>query len=464
MPININIPAGGTYTSDATAKSSDILYGKTAYVDDVLVTGSIRTKSAETITPGRGSYTIKSGQYLDGDQTIKGDSNLSSQNIKSGVSIFGINGTLSPMEIKNASKILYAKARSNIDAGNFVIYDKTAFDVLSSPAKCNTSSVAAYNEYGCYVTKYGYVIGVAEAACESRAIWIYNVSTDKIAKVTPNETQTETINDNVILPIDETRALMFYYTNYSSYVMPILYNASSNTITIGTATRLGIGDRSIASIGLVGSYRNTYLIYLNMWHQFLVVLDFTSLTITIKKTTKLETTNMHAIGIALQYNKNDMKFGMIEGGYSSDPTMFYPDCRFSLDGTITFGSKSTWKSNANFNNDPAATWIDQGNGKGIVLTVNNVVHIIDLLNKTDKTPSANFSYQHLQLAATNDNVFAISSYKDWDAYQLVAYDISSGKVILNKTISTSMDFYSYGVFILNNKLYNATYGIVSEIR
>lgn len=83
----------GTDTSDATATATDILSGKTAYVNGSKVTGSISSKAAATYTPGTADQTISSGQYLSGAQTVKGDANLVADNIKSGVSIFGVAGT-----------------------------------------------------------------------------------------------------------------------------------------------------------------------------------------------------------------------------------------------------------------------------------------------------------------------------------------------------------------------------------
>ena len=94
MAANIRKISGGADTSDATATPGDILSGKTAYTAAGKVEGIIPTLPAQTITPGTANRTIAGGQYLGGTQTIQGDTNLVSANIRKGVSLFGVAGAM----------------------------------------------------------------------------------------------------------------------------------------------------------------------------------------------------------------------------------------------------------------------------------------------------------------------------------------------------------------------------------
>ena len=94
MAENIGQISSGADTSDATATPGDILAPKTAYTAAGKVEGIVPTLPARTITPGTAPQTIANGQYLGGTQTIQGDTNLTSNNIRKGVSIFGVAGAM----------------------------------------------------------------------------------------------------------------------------------------------------------------------------------------------------------------------------------------------------------------------------------------------------------------------------------------------------------------------------------
>lgn len=66
----------------------------TAGNSNVSLTASVTTKAAATITPGTSSQSIAAGTYLTGAQTIAGSSDLVASNIKAGVTIFNVTGSL----------------------------------------------------------------------------------------------------------------------------------------------------------------------------------------------------------------------------------------------------------------------------------------------------------------------------------------------------------------------------------
>ena len=80
----------------------------TAGNSSVSLTASVATKGATTYTPTTSNQEIASGTYLTGKQTILGDSNLQSQYIKSGITIFSVQGSLTSATVSQdaSTKVL----------------------------------------------------------------------------------------------------------------------------------------------------------------------------------------------------------------------------------------------------------------------------------------------------------------------------------------------------------------------
>ena len=93
----ISVSSSGLITASATQTAGKVAAGtKTA-------TEQLTTQAATTYTPSTSNQTIAAGTYCSGVQTIKGDSNLIASNIKSGVSIFGVNGTVQTSSVQTKS-------------------------------------------------------------------------------------------------------------------------------------------------------------------------------------------------------------------------------------------------------------------------------------------------------------------------------------------------------------------------
>lgn len=88
--------------ASGNAVAADVRIGKTFSNASGAGTGNMPEKAAETITPGTANKTIAAGQYLSGVQTIAGSANLIASNIKDGVNLFGIVGTLKPVPASTA--------------------------------------------------------------------------------------------------------------------------------------------------------------------------------------------------------------------------------------------------------------------------------------------------------------------------------------------------------------------------
>lgn len=85
--------------SNTPVVSAGYISTGTAGNSSVSLTASVPTKAAATYTPSTSAQTIAAGTYLTGAQTIAGDADLVAGNIKQGVTIFNVTGTLSEVSV-----------------------------------------------------------------------------------------------------------------------------------------------------------------------------------------------------------------------------------------------------------------------------------------------------------------------------------------------------------------------------
>lgn len=116
-------------TSDATAVAAEILSGKTAYKNGSALTGTMPNRGSVTgtISAIDGEYTIQQG-YHDGSGKVSIDSTeqakLIATNIREGVTILGVTGTMSGSEgvlatQANVTPYTTAQTITPADLGNF---------------------------------------------------------------------------------------------------------------------------------------------------------------------------------------------------------------------------------------------------------------------------------------------------------------------------------------------------------
>lgn len=129
-------------TSDANATASEILVGKTGYVNGNKITGTMPNNGAVAgvISTVAGEYTVPQG-YHDGSGKVGIDSTeqtkIIATNIREGVTILGVTGTMSGQEDVHAQ----SKTVTPTAAG-FTVTPDTGYNYLSQV----TVNAIPYNE------------------------------------------------------------------------------------------------------------------------------------------------------------------------------------------------------------------------------------------------------------------------------------------------------------------------------
>ena len=111
------------------------------------------TKTATTYTPTTSNQTIDSGTYCSGTQTIKGDSNLVSSNIKSGVSIFGVTGNFAGETMQYATGTITPDTTTSSTVGTELfslsgLSFKPKFVVIRMSGKLDSTNFGSYYNVG----------------------------------------------------------------------------------------------------------------------------------------------------------------------------------------------------------------------------------------------------------------------------------------------------------------------------
>ncbi len=118
---SISVSSSGLITATSTQTEGYVEGGMTS------ATKQLTTQATKTWTPTTKDQTIPSGTYLTGTQTIEGDSNLKAANIKSGVSIFGVNGNMQASIGDMSALYDFSMAKSGIFSISQTCYSEYTF-------------------------------------------------------------------------------------------------------------------------------------------------------------------------------------------------------------------------------------------------------------------------------------------------------------------------------------------------
>ena len=144
---------GGTDLDIVTATAADILQGKVIVgPDGEPVAGTIPVLQARSITPGTSNQVINAGNYLGGNLTVSGDSDLVAANIARGKNIFGVNGSAKVIKTKkltvnsgSRATFQYYNVQGTLTSRS--MYTVTVTGIGFTPAMLTLYPVNQYQKY-----------------------------------------------------------------------------------------------------------------------------------------------------------------------------------------------------------------------------------------------------------------------------------------------------------------------------
>lgn len=175
---------GSGVTKQAAKTITPSTSSQTAVAKNVYTTGAVTvaaipstyvkptaTKAATTYTPSTSNQTIAAGTYCSGAQTIKGDANLVADNIKSGVSIFGVAGTMTAGEDVAAETNTYTSLLDDLEAAVDALPDAGSGGSGGTVQMCTVTIKAKFaitaTGYVDYLTATGYASEALPTASNS---------------------------------------------------------------------------------------------------------------------------------------------------------------------------------------------------------------------------------------------------------------------------------------------------------
>lgn len=206
-------------TSDATAVASQILEGQTAYVKEIKITGTMPNKGNLSVTPSTSNKYYSNGYYS--SINVSGDSNLVSQNIKAGTSIFGVEGELD---------IALDTADANATADD-IKKDKTAYvagNKITGTHECIDTSDATANASEILKGKTAYVNDQKITGTMSNTV-LYEATVNK------ETDRIDTVN-SYIHQVKTPSVL----TSVRTYTTPVVYDSQCQGGIQGLTTLTGL--------------------------------------------------------------------------------------------------------------------------------------------------------------------------------------------------------------------------------